>query len=319
MKLNILGSNSAGNCYVLQNDSEALIIEAGIDFRTVKKSLDFNLSKVSAAVITHQHGDHSKYVASFVNNGVLTLALEDVFSSHGIFNHAFAKSIVSGKCYKAGNFFIQAFPVSHDVPCVGYLIKHSEFGKLLFVTDTVTMNYKFDGLTEIMIEANYADDILDRRLASKDITLVQFDMMLPDGLTIPVDADDELRIAIAGRTTTNKHSLDASAIGGGYRFLLASMKNSVLTGTEGAIIAITLVAASYFNGGTITLKEIELVSPDETAVNPVPISIEVNTTPAAIKNTVFKNGPQTFYDLLGRKVNDIKKGIWVTEGHKAVK
>ena len=85
----------------MQNDSEALIIEAGIDFRTVKKSLDFNLSKVSAAVITHQHGDHSKYVASFVNNGVLTLALEDVFSSHGIFNHAFAKSIVSGKCYKA--------------------------------------------------------------------------------------------------------------------------------------------------------------------------------------------------------------------------
>ena len=153
----------------------------------------------------------------------------------------------------------------------------------------------------------------------KDITLVQFDMMLPDGLTIPVDADDELLIAIAGRTTTNKHSLDASAIGGGYRFLLASMKNSVLTGTEGAIIAITLVAASYFNGGTITLKEIELVSPDETAVYPVPISIEVNTTPAAIKNTVFKNGPQTFYDLLGRKVNDIKKGIWVTEGHKAVK
>ena len=184
MKLNILGSNSAGNCYVLQNDSEALIIEAGIDFRTVKKSLDFNLSKVSAAVITHQHGDHSKYVASFVNNGVLTLALEDVFSSHGIFNHAFAKSIVSGKCYKAGNFFIQAFPVSHDVPCVGYLIKHSEFGKLLFVTDTVTMNYKFDGLTEIMIEANYADDILDRRLASKDITLVQRNRVIESHMSI---------------------------------------------------------------------------------------------------------------------------------------
>ena len=62
MKLKVLGSNSAGNCYILENDKEALIVEAGIDFRNVKKALGFNLSKVSGAIITHQHGDHSKYV-----------------------------------------------------------------------------------------------------------------------------------------------------------------------------------------------------------------------------------------------------------------
>lgn len=184
MKLNILGSNSAGNCYVLQNDSEALIIEAGIDFRNVKKVLNFNLSKVSGAVITHQHGDHAKYVASFVKNGILTLALEDVFSSHDIFENSFAKSIKTGKGYKVGNFFIQAFPVQHDVPCVGYLIRHEEFGKLLFVTDTVAMNYTFDGLTEIMIEANYADDILDRRLEKDAITLVQRNRVIESHMSI---------------------------------------------------------------------------------------------------------------------------------------
>lgn len=184
MKLNILGSSSSGNCYVLQDAGEALIIEAGIDFRNVKKAVGFNLSKISGAIITHQHGDHSKYVASFVKNGILTLALEDVFSSHDIFNHPYAKSIQTGKGYKVGNFYIQAFPVRHDVPCVGYLIRHSAFGKLLFVTDTVTLDYTFIGLNQIMIEANYADDILDARLESDAITLAMRNRVIESHMSI---------------------------------------------------------------------------------------------------------------------------------------
>lgn len=184
MKLNILGSNSAGNCYVLQNADEALIIEAGIDFRNVKKTVGFNLSKIAGAVITHQHGDHSKYVASFVKNGILTLALEDVFSSHDIFNHPYAKAIQTGKGYKIGNFYIQSFAVRHDVPCVGYLIRHQEFGKLLFVTDTVSLDYSFNGLSQIMIEANYADDILDARLERGSITLAQRNRVIESHMSI---------------------------------------------------------------------------------------------------------------------------------------
>ena len=48
MKLKCLGSGSSGNCYILENDSEALIIEAGIPFMTVKKALDFNINKIVA-------------------------------------------------------------------------------------------------------------------------------------------------------------------------------------------------------------------------------------------------------------------------------
>ena len=45
MELKVLGSSSSGNCYILDNGSEALIIEAGIRFMEVKKALDFNISK----------------------------------------------------------------------------------------------------------------------------------------------------------------------------------------------------------------------------------------------------------------------------------
>ena len=32
MRLKVLGSGSSGNCYILENDNEALIIEAGLPF-----------------------------------------------------------------------------------------------------------------------------------------------------------------------------------------------------------------------------------------------------------------------------------------------
>ena len=55
MKLTVLNSNSRGNCYVLQNDTEALIIECGVRLSAVKKALNFNISKIRGVLISHEH------------------------------------------------------------------------------------------------------------------------------------------------------------------------------------------------------------------------------------------------------------------------
>lgn len=55
MKLKVLGSSSSGNCYILENDAEALIIEAGVSFKEVKVALDFNIRKIQGVVVSHQH------------------------------------------------------------------------------------------------------------------------------------------------------------------------------------------------------------------------------------------------------------------------
>ena len=47
MRMTILGSSSKGNCYVLQNDSEAIIIEAGVKLSEVKKALGWNTDRKS--------------------------------------------------------------------------------------------------------------------------------------------------------------------------------------------------------------------------------------------------------------------------------
>lgn len=161
MKLIVLGSSSSGNCYILDNENEALIIEAGIRLSEVKKALRFNISKVLGVIVTHEHNDHAGYVKDFAAAGITVFALDDVFHAKGFSETAsFAKRITPRKGYKVGNFKIIPFAVNHDVPCVGYQVEHPEMGKLLFVTDTMMLEYTFPGLNQILIEANYSDGIL---------------------------------------------------------------------------------------------------------------------------------------------------------------
>lgn len=166
MKLHVLGSNSLGNCYILESDRDALIIEAGVRMSEVKKALRWQISKVCGAVVTHEHNDHSGHIAEMAASGIRVLALEEVLKSHGIYGKPFTFAIVPEKGYKMGDFRIMGVPVIHDVPCVGYVVSHPDMGKLLFITDTVTFDYCIPGLNHIMIEANYADDIVDQRIAS---------------------------------------------------------------------------------------------------------------------------------------------------------
>jgi ribonuclease BN (tRNA processing enzyme) len=49
------------------------------------------------------------------------------------------------------------FPAFHDVPCVGYFIKHPDCGSIMFLTDSCQSGYTFSGLNHILIECNYSD------------------------------------------------------------------------------------------------------------------------------------------------------------------
>lgn len=163
MELSILGSSSYGNCYILQNENEALIIEAGINFTEVKKALDFNLSKVVGCIISHEHGDHSKYVNDFLNARI------KVYASAGTVGKLNTKSSIpplpleAGNKLKLGNFTILPFDVMHDcAEPFGFVIKHEETGNILFVTDSYYVPVNVPNLSNILIEANYCDEILER-------------------------------------------------------------------------------------------------------------------------------------------------------------
>jgi phosphoribosyl 1,2-cyclic phosphodiesterase len=165
MTLQVLGSSSQGNCYILDNGSEALILEAGIRPNEVKKALGFNIRKVVGCCVTHQHNDHARYLK--VMAGLFhTLALPEVWASkqEAYSDGLHAIGIVPGQTYKLGNFLALPFMVEHDVPCVGYLVRHPDIGQLFFATDTCTCDYEVPGLNHILIECNYSVDALSKAI-----------------------------------------------------------------------------------------------------------------------------------------------------------
>jgi phosphoribosyl 1,2-cyclic phosphodiesterase len=163
MILRVLASSSAGNGYLLTSGSETLIIEAGVRFSSVKNALNFDIRSIQGLVVSHAHQDHSKYIKEYMKAGIVALAHHDVFIAHNIpLNGPQTKIVQEGRGYKMGGFKILPLAVEHDVPCLAYHIQHQDMGSLLFVTDSYCFNYEIPGLNHVLIEANYADDILDR-------------------------------------------------------------------------------------------------------------------------------------------------------------
>ena len=154
MKLKVLGSSSSGNCYIVESDTEALIIEAGVSFKEVKVALGFNVKKIVGVIAGHSHKDHSGYINQYI--GICPLY----------------KPYEVNKPYERfGNFYIKAFSLVHDVECYGFYIQHPDIGTLVYATDTEYIKYRFKNLNHILVEANYSDDLIDNEAVNREHVL----------------------------------------------------------------------------------------------------------------------------------------------------
>ena len=154
MVLKVLGSSSAGNCYILESDTEALIIEAGLPFMEVKKALNFNVRKIVGVVAGHCHKDHSGFVDQYKGICPIYKPYEVITPNN-----------------RFGNFFIKAFPLVHDVPCYGFYISHPEIGNMVYASDTEYIKYRFKTLNHIFVEANYSDDLIENESVNREHVL----------------------------------------------------------------------------------------------------------------------------------------------------
>jgi len=168
MKLKVISTGSIGNAYILETENEALLIECGVNIMDIKKALNFDLSKIVGCLVTHEHQDHAKSINDVMSIGVEVYASKGTFSATGfsIKSHK-QNEIASKQIFKIGNFKVMAFDVKHDaVEPLGFLIEHPECGKVLFLTDTNYCEYTFKGLNNIIIEANFSKEIIDRKFGS---------------------------------------------------------------------------------------------------------------------------------------------------------
>lgn len=164
MKLTVIGSGSAGNCYVFEGQRSALILECGIAPEKVFRSTEVKPSQVAGCLITHEHGDHAKYARKFSDLGMTLYASSGTLTALGLNDGTRVRTLQAMMPRWIGEWTVRPFPVIHDAQQpLGYIIEHPECGKILFITDTryVPYSFKAQGLDHIMVEANYSDDILD--------------------------------------------------------------------------------------------------------------------------------------------------------------
>lgn len=147
MILKVLASGSKANSYILETETEALILEAGVPFRKLIRHVDHK--KIVGCLVSHKHLDHAKYVEEYRKYGI------------GVYGPGNLKE--SG-IYRLGRFDVRPFDCMHDVPCFGYKIHHQDSGGIIFATDTATIKYKFHNIHHWLIECNYSEEILDKKV-----------------------------------------------------------------------------------------------------------------------------------------------------------
>lgn len=185
MKLTILGSSSHGNCYILHNDTEALIIELGVAMKDVKQALKGKISKIAAAIVSHEHKDHAGHVQDALECAIPVYMSQGTIDATQLTGFKKATAIKAMQSFSVGGFTILPFDTQHDCnEPLGFLISHAETGNILFATDTYYLKYKFAGLNNIMLEANYCEDILNHNIAEGKIPVVVKNRTLQSHMSI---------------------------------------------------------------------------------------------------------------------------------------
>lgn len=167
MKVKTIASGSKGNCTIVLCDNTNLIIDMGISYLTLKRSLEENslsFSDFSGILITHCHKDHIKGLTSLIKKTNLNAYIpEEMYDS-------LKEYIPYPKCnfitdeFNINDVEIELIHTSHDAPySVGFIIKHQN-RSLVYVTDTGYINRKYlskmVGKDAYIIESNHDEVML---------------------------------------------------------------------------------------------------------------------------------------------------------------
>lgn len=165
IRLKVLGTGSSGNCYLLETEKETLMIECGLTAPIILQGLDYDINKVAGCIVTHEHNDHARAIHGLINWGVDVYATKGTLESTNATNSTYSHVIEEMGKYSIGGFSVMPFPTIHDAAePVGFLIHHEKCGLVLFLTDTAYSEYKFQGLNNIIVEANYDMRIIKKRM-----------------------------------------------------------------------------------------------------------------------------------------------------------
>ncbi|MDO9550755.1 MAG: MBL fold metallo-hydrolase [Methanoregula sp.] len=173
MRCTTLASGSKGNCFFIEGENSALLIDAGLSaketlVRIAAAGLD--AGQISAVLVTHEHGDHIRGLDVLIRKlNIPAYATEGTLHDFLHYRRTSDKPVECRVCrydneFAVGDFSIEPFATSHDAaePC-GFVIRENglRFG---YCTDTgiltPPMVDRLRGCDGIVLESNHCPDML---------------------------------------------------------------------------------------------------------------------------------------------------------------
>ena len=170
MEIKVLASSSAGNCYVLSDGNTKLLLECGIPWKQIQQGINFQTSELAGCLVSHGHQDHCKAVKEVMRAGIDCYMSGGTAEALELSGHRL-HVVKALQQFQLGSWTALPFDTQHDAEePLGFLLASETGGKLLFATDTYYLKYRFRGLNYILIECNYALDILRENVDAGAIT-----------------------------------------------------------------------------------------------------------------------------------------------------
>ena len=165
-----LNSGSNGNCYYVANDTEAVLVDAGISCRETEKRmglLNLSMNKVKAIFISHEHTDHIKGVESIAEKYSLPVYITNDTARRGRLH--FKKQLINYftgyEPVRIGDLSITAFPKLHDAADPhSFIISGNGITVGIFTDIGACCNHvttHFSQCHAAFLEANYDEAMLE--------------------------------------------------------------------------------------------------------------------------------------------------------------
>ena len=170
MQVTVFASGSSGNCLLLSDGSDHILIDAGISLRRIEGALrqaGLSMKEIGGVLITHEHSDHisgletmaRRFDTPFFAPRTVSARLRGRFPALENRFH----TIPVGEEFSIGGLRVTAFHTCHDTDeSVGFRIRGS--GIYAHATDTGCVNEEILsfllGADTVLLESNHDLDML---------------------------------------------------------------------------------------------------------------------------------------------------------------